>query len=427
MPSQTRRASQRRQQISQPPSGDDALTRRYRRWFTIAAIILPLVLFTALTYRWASRGDYPSHYIFAFTLLTKHILVAPHLLYHVIFLLYWSVVNPAVYLPAGTLTMEQLQHGAILAGTLATLTFHIVLSVTLFYLLFDVIAKRLAPFKAAILALLLTGGLLLVSAISFTIPLDGMHYYGFIVQTPAHNPTVIAAKPFGLLLCVYAVYLLQTENTFRLRQVIVALLITILSMLAKPSYAICILPGLMLFTLPVMFRKEWRKVAMLLLGIFLPAILCLSWQYFFTYSDSSKAGIILAPFAVVSLHSSFVGLKFLLSLLFPAAAYLIFFPLARRDLALNFSWLVFLVSTLYLYFLAESGSRFSDGNWGWGATTSLFIVFVFTVIFLIKNHDAIWKQPKLRLTYQVCWLFFLLHVINGIQWQYYLMHSNVYN
>lgn len=416
-----------------------ALIRRYRRLFAIAAVVIPVLIFTPVTMHWVHGGDYTMHFSAAFSLLKHHpvsalinqqlrINATSYPLYHLVFLAYWttffSIFQQMVSIGDQT---ERLIANTVTAGTLANLTFHVIMSLSLYYLLFNTLSKRAAPLKAAVISIALTAGLLLVTAINFTIPLDGKHYFGFISLTPQHNPTVIAVKPFALLLCVYSLSLLQAEDRFQPKLVAAAFILTVLTNLAKPTYAICILPVLMIFTLPVMLRKAWRKFAMLMLGVFLPMLICLGWQYLITYGDLSRGGIIWSPFSLVNMYSSFIAVKFILSILFPAVVYLAFFPLARRSFALNFSWLVFGVSACYFYLFAESGNRFTDGNMGWGAMTALFIVFFYSVVFLIEHWDTIWKSPKQRLTYQLCWVLFLVHVCNGIAWFNYLVHNTKYS
>src|SRR5207248_602892 len=132
------------------------------------------------------------------------------------------------------------------------------------------------------------------------------------------------------------------------------------------------------------------------------------------------AGIIFAPLKVYSLYSSWLLPKFILSILFPLTVYLLYFRRATQDFALNLSWLIFLIGSFYAYFLAESGPRFDAGNFGWGAQIALFILFVWSVKFLIRQEIATrgecvgaTKRSKRCVT---CIMAFGLHLVSGFGW-----------
>lgn len=416
------------------PSTGDAPLRRYRWIFAIAVILITIVIFAAVTYHWVQRGDYPSHFAGALTLQHNPLIrtafdfkLPSYPLYHLVFMSFWWLAL-AIYQPMapGANFNEMLIASSILSGALANLTFHIVLGLALYFFLFNRFAKFVTPLKAGMLSVVLTGALLVVTAINFVFTLDGSHYFGYIPLTPQHNPTVIAVKPFALLLCAICLYLLQADDKIQPKWIAAAFVATILANIAKPTYAICLLPALAVYTIPIIVRREWRKLVMLLTGIMLPMLITLSVQYFNTFGESD-GNIIWSPFTSVKMYSTYIPVKILLSILFPAVVYLAFFRQARRHFTLNFSWLVFGISACYLYLFAEAGNRARDGNLGWSAMTCLFIVFYYTVLFLVEHWQGIWKVPRQRLTYLLCWAVFVVHVGNGVVWLNYLMHSTQYN
>jgi hypothetical protein len=173
-------------------------------------------------------------------------------------------------------------------------------------------------------------------------------------------------------------------------------------------------------------RKERVMWPVLVLGLSLPALVTLGWQYRFTYTsaapgiDNMPARIIFAPLGVYSFYSSWLLPKFIASILFPLAVYALYAKRATQDFALNLSWLIFLIGSFYAYFLAESGPRFASGNFLWSAQVALFILFVSSVVFLMRQE--IWARGervaalKLSTRCVICIIVFGLHFVSGLGW-----------
>ena len=409
------------QQAVPPVHVTPAPARRHHKLMVLLPILATIAIFTPISYIWAKTGDFGAHHEFAFMMILdqEQRIITPHCLYHILFLASWFAARFILPFVIPGLVEDSFAHWAMSvqpASTFTLLLFLVLQVIIVYYLLFNILLTQTSRVKAWIIASLLSVALMVASPLNFIFPLDGKHYFGYIVFTVFHNPTFIVLKPLGLLFFLLILKLLQAENRFNLRLMASAFALTVVSILAKPSYAICAVPVFGLYTIPMMIRGHWRLFTMIALGIFLPVALSLGWQYSLTYTGNAESKIIWAPLAAISAHSSWLLVKYLLSILFPAAVYLAFFSRARRDFALNLSWLIFLLGSFYTYFLAESGERFYHGNLGWGTLECLFILFVFSVIFLLKNRADIRQTPKMRFAYRTCWVLFFLHICNGILW-----------
>lgn len=158
---------------------------------------------------------------------------------------------------------------------------------------------------------------------------------------------------------------------------------------------------------------------MLLGGLGIPSVLLLAWQFFTTYTASDEAGVIFAPFAVMSAYSGHLLFKFVLSIWFPIWMMALWWKEAKKDHGLLLAWLVFAAGAFYTYFLAESGSRFLHGNFGWSGEIANVILFVSAGLFFAKQlaHPRPWKWKEIL---ALC-VAFLPHLAYGIAYYIYCM------
>ncbi|MFC2146243.1 hypothetical protein ACFLRT_02670 [Acidobacteriota bacterium] len=250
---------------------------------------------------------------------------------------------------------------------------------------------------------------------------------GYIINSNDYNnPTNLLLKPLALLLFFYAVKIFNDQLGSRIKKgvVISAVCITVLSTIAKPSYIICLLPALGLMVLIRLFRKQPINWLLMIVGIVLPAVVILIWQFFLRFSGDPnsiaiQANIVFAPFAVISAKSSQLFPKFILSILFPLSVYILYFKYSKKNLYLNLAWLSFLVGTFYAYFLAEAGGtgRISlAGNFFWCAQITSFILFVVSLRFFLKTGSKIKilkVKEKSNGRFTFCAVIFSLHLISS--------------
>jgi hypothetical protein len=124
--------------------------------------------------------------------------------------------------------------------------------------------------------------------------------------------------------------------------------------------------------------------------------------------------IMFLPFVVVLKFSKpgMIFPSFIFSVLFPLSTYVLFYDYARKDRIINLSWVVFLISVFYYYFLGESGSRLYDANFFWGAQVSLLVIFIFSVMMLVNNYDKLIIRSKMHL--YVCGFIYFSHFVTGV-------------
>lgn len=251
-------------------------------------------------------------------------------------------------------------------------------------------------------------------------------YLGQIAPTVWHNSTNILAAPLAVIAFAMAL------KAFRLPSIRAAALLGLAlvgSVAAKPNLALAFLPVAGVILLIVVIRSAqglWRGIAMIAVA-FVPPTLLLAYQYLVVFESAgiteTSPGI--RPFAVWSEFSPNIPLSILISLAGPLVVLLAMSPTRRRSLPVLGSWVTLAIAIIQLAMLAEmrpDGTIALSGNWFWGAYTACMIVFVVSLIELVR----IWRERPASVAsimIAACaTLFMFLHVATGL---YYVLNIGV--
>jgi hypothetical protein len=268
---------------------------------------------------------------------------------------------------------------------------------------------------------ILTCSLLLTSHIPALYFKDSHLYFGYIVPVVYHNATMTTLKPFALVLFLLSLKIFQI-NQKTVKYCFISSFLIVLATFSKPVFTIIFLPALSSMVLLYFLLNRSLDWKIFLLGIILPSILILSTQYYFTYSESKSDGIIFSPLGVMGQYSDYLAVKFLLSTAFPLSVLLLYRKCAFNDSALCLAWMIALFGFMFTYFFAESGPRFSHGNFGWCGQIGLFILFYASILFLIKNNalDSLrnWRCFLADKKLLFCVTLYLIHFCSGVFWWY---------
>lgn len=367
----------------------------------LPALIITGILFAPIIIRMTGYAyDYVVHRDLAVKLLETHAVSAPH------FLLQLAIIVLNLLLPGS------IDNAFVVVIELASISTAAVIAERIY-------RETESPRRT----IWLTLSLLLAAPVALLAPLDGHFYFGYIPTNVYHNPTIILLKPLALISFGFSVMAFSKENRSQLNTWLLCALATIACGLTKPSFTICILPALALFAgfkITMKCTIDWKLLAF---GFFIPAVTLLAGQYWITFSASQipgvlqgKSDIIFAPFSVMKAYSSGLPFKFLLSLLFPLSVLATRFKSAIRDTSLQLAWLLFLAGACCTYLLAESGPRFLQGNFTWSGQITLFLLFAYSLFFLLKEQK---KAPGSQLSFLrerqiICSAALGLHVLFGI-------------
>lgn len=309
------------------------------------------------------------------------------------------------------------QNFPLAAAVIITFSY-LVLGLTL-YILFYHLLPNFHPKKRVMSAIILTVIIMLVAPINLLTRNAQNQYFGYIAIQSYHNPTVILLRPLALWLFLFAVRVFRDKPT----SVSLVLLCTAIAMLlsiTKPNYGIAILPALALLTLVALYRKkpiDWR---LLLVGIVVPIVTVIIWQYFY-YRSQGIGGFSIAPFQVMNFLSPIPGSllpKFLLSCAFPLCVFVLYFKTVTLDIALRLAWIAFMFGVFYTYFLMDA-LVWQAGNFIWSGEITLFLLFVTSTFFVLRQYLATRKWTW-QLT--ICAVVLTFHLISGLA--FYPSHFN---
>jgi hypothetical protein len=263
--------------------------------------------------------------------------------------------------------------------------------------------------------------LTLVAPIMLLAPIDGKFYFGYIGMASYHNPTVHLLRPFALLSFYFSLRAFRNPKN-PAWMVLLACAAMFAGMLAKPNYGIALIPALGVMALWFLWKKRPLDWWMLIVGQVVPFLVCLAAQAVLIYisKDADPAGVMIAPFVVESHWSSYLPVKFLLSILFPLLVLATNWRAIQKSDEMILAWLAFFFSVVQLYLLAEAGGRIVDGNFRWGAQIALLILFATSVRAVIQAEMQVnlpWRA-RLRLRWPV-YAAYLLHVGGGIAYYIY--------
>ncbi|HEY5158759.1 MAG TPA: hypothetical protein VII93_12420 [Anaerolineales bacterium] len=340
----------------------------------ILLIILTILIFAPIYYYriyYPVDSDFSTHLLFTRYLIHGNIAQIP-------------VLNRAnlglQLLLAGLyfLSLHKVPLGIMLTGIL---TLSQVMTAVIIYIWLGSGVKRYWDMGRAFIA----GTLTLVAPLMLFAFHDKLYYFGYIDLANYHNPTVILVRPFALVSFLIGVRAFtEIHNSGKL--ILAASILVVISALVKPNYLLCILPALFILTMWWMFLHKAVDFRYLVFGFMVPSIIVLGIQWLMVYSSPARqvSHIIFSPLGVESAFSGDLFPKFILSILFPVSILVADFRKFRDKPDLLLALIGFTVSAFQVYFLAESGNRFYDGNFRWGAQVMLFIWFVISAREFIK-------------------------------------------
>ena len=250
------------------------------------------------------------------------------------------------------------------------------------------------------------------------------YYMGYIGMAFYSNPATVMIRPFALIIFLITAKILSDHPIKNKLSAVLSLgILNVIGILTKPTFAISFLPTVGLISLYKLIKKQSFKLSIIIFGIGIPSVVTLAWQYLLTYTGNwSNSRIIWAPFAVSQLPISAQLLRYIASIAFPLLVYFLYFQYTKNDFYLNFSWLILLISTFLMFSLAESGDRFSHGNFFAAGNISLFILYIIsTKVFLQENKDILYTLKPIKLVkFAGASSIYLMHFVSGVA--FYLWH-----
>lgn len=337
------------------------------------------------------------------------------------------------------------------ANVIALLIFRLLLAGIIWALVRNAIRSRDLVSDATV-TIGLTIGLMFAGAVSFITWPSGNYYLGYLVPNIYVSQTLVVLQPLALLSFLVAIRVFFTGAKGRSPRYVGGLaILSLLSVLAKPSFAMVLLPALVMLLwwqgqLPgvVIARHHRRLVALhlprdltplviLVVSVIVPSLTGIAWVYISTYlvvqqeAANTGSGISIAPLQVMIFLQTAFGspnaaipwliLKLVLSLLFPLTVAAGYFSTVRVDSRFVLAWLQMGFGCVFTYTLAES-PNFHPGNYTWSGQIAISVLFVISALLLfertlVSGSDR-WRTIFASPTAIVCYLALLLHILGGL-------------
>ncbi|MFN8207840.1 MAG: hypothetical protein U0T82_10605 [Bacteroidales bacterium] len=289
------------------------------------------------------------------------------------------------------------------------------------YTIFRILCYYLSGSMSRIYISLLTVALIFVTSF-YPFAFNHNLYLGQWSPNIWHNPTMFMVKPFAFLAVFLFLYWESNYNVNSYKLPVYLSVTTIFSLAAKPSFVFFFLPAIFVFLLIYIKKFNISFYKMLVLS-FLPAFCYLLLQYFSTYflqnngSPGLKDEIVFTLWGVTKLYTSHVFISLILALAFPLFVVLSDLRGFSRDRSLIFAWLCTFFAYLQASFLAEQ-VKFTQGNFTFGYSLSLSILFIFSVIHLFQAWNKN-KRTLVKKLINICGLMLLFgHLFSGVYYYY---------
>lgn len=223
--------------------------------------------------------------------------------------------------------------------------------------------------------------LLLALSLNFVMPIyvravGEYRYVSYQAGNIWHNSTYLCMRLAALLTLLYYFRLREKyRQGITWKEWCCFALLNVLCTGIKPSFLIAFSPVMGLFLLADLFRHVALKRILLFGSALLPSGLVLIWQNAVLFGEDTGNGIAFRPWYTFSLHAAITKLAVVCSALFC----ILVVPATLRQLPKEKEYL-FIVLMSALGFLealclVENGSRAVDGNFLWGYSFCLFVLF----------------------------------------------------
>lgn len=267
--------------------------------------------------------------------------------------------------------------------------------------------------------------LLLALSLNFVMPayiraVGEYRYVSYQSGNIWHNSTYICMRIAALaaLLCYFRLEEKYREGITRKEWCIFALL-NILCTGIKPSFLLVFSPVMGIFLLADLIRRVPLKRILAFGSALLPSGIVILWQNFVLFGENTGNGIEFKPWFTFARHAAVTKLAVLCSMLFCGAVVLLTLRRLAADRKYLFIVIMSVLGFLEALCLVESGTRSVDGNFLWGYSFCLFVLFGICAVRWLEFGSK-GRQGAVRLAlgllygwHLYCGLYFFVNLAAG--------------
>ena len=201
----------------------------------------------------------------------------------------------------------------------------------------------------------------------------------------------------------------------------------------KPSFLVTFAPAMAIFLLLDLLQGiPFKKVFLFGLTV-IPSLLVVLFQNAILFGGETGNGWEIRPGYALSMHSGYPIIVAGLSILFPLAVFIWNIKKVKTDRWFSFAWLMAFVGFAEVFLLCETGGRADDGNFMWGYSFAILMLFAVSILMWLSNTDTrcvgteirsqrIWHRvyvcaALVILIYHIyCGLYFYLNLLRGVSY-----------
>ncbi len=208
-----------------------------------------------------------------------------------------------------------------------------------------------------------------------------------------HNSTYVCMKLFALMTFLYYWKLEQKyREGIRLKEWIIFATLNVITTGIKPSFLVAFSPIMGIFLLIDLFRKVPFKRIFVFGAALLPSGVVVLWQNAVLFGEDTGNGMSFDPWYTFSLHSNIPKVAVILSVAFCGAVVLATCKEIWKQRQYVFVIFMAVLGFLEALCLVESGRRAADGNFLWGYSFCLFVLFIFMAVKALQYPRTTWLQ-----------------------------------
>ena len=206
-------------------------------------------------------------------------------------------------------------------------------------------------------------------------------YVSYQVPNIWHNSTYICMKLFALMTFLYYFKLEKKYcDGITVKEWLVFAILNVITTGIKPSFLLAFSPIMGIFLLVDLFKRVSFKRILIFGSALLPSGAVVLWQNAVLFGSDTGNGMTINPWYTFSLHADRPKLAVLLSVAFCGVVILMTLKNVFKDKKYLFTILMVVLGFLEALCLVESGKRSVDGNFLWGYSFCLFVLFLYTTI-----------------------------------------------
>ncbi len=273
--------------------------------------------------------------------------------------------------------------------------------------------------------------------------IQAQRYIGYQSPSIWHNSTYIVMKVFAtaaLFLCFYIAR--QYSEKLNWKQCVLFAVLLAVTTATKTSFVAVFAPAALIMLVADGLTGVPVKKLFLVATTIIPTVLVVLFQEAVLFGEDTGNGIVIEFGYTVFLRAETPQYTMILSALFPVLVFLFNFigvfkdtwqdikqkrkGLTHREFLV--AWGMWFFGALELLFLKETGTRLKDANFAWGYNYCLFILFVISCVYLIKNLKSkkFLKGNKIAKSiygvimcgilgyHTYCGIYFFLRLLEGI-------------